>query len=260
MSGLGKSKKVDFKELGLVLDKIKDQKRKIELSECPSYCERIADQRNCTPENCIEINKILDRDSDILDAFDIASGQKPEPKKKDKGLKGNPSQRSRSFLRDELKAGKIRDAVRCFRLAKYEGKIGKSPEIIPSCRTTIYGRRGKTDTVILMVETIHQLEPHIKRHGKPLNVRMPSGKRRICLRDCKDCNRNRAGVFKVCHEQELREECDGCSTRFDAIRAVNKWFQNKYLPAIGVDFNDLPYSKIRTVARPMTKSKGVRWL
>lgn len=253
--------KVDFRELQAEYEKLRDRKgtKRIELSQCPSYCERIAEQNKCTFDNCIEIQKILDYDDEqTLKAYEKLTAISVSVEKKiDKGLKGHPYQRSRKFLKSEIYEPKIRDGVRIYKFQKFDAD---EKEVMPTCRVSIYGRRGKTETVIVMVETHKKLLPHIHRHGKPLNVPMPNGKRRICLRDCKDCVANRKTIAKECRELELKENCEGCISRQKANSEVSKWFDAVYLPAIGVDRQYLPYSSIRIVARPMTKSKGEKWI
>ena len=254
--------KVDFRELQAEYEKLKKREgtKRIELSQCPSYCEKIAEQDKCTFKNCIEIQKILDYDdAQTLKAFEnLTAINVSIEKEPDKGLKGHPYQRSRKFLKTEIYEPKIRDGLRTY---KFEKLDADEKEITPTCRVSIYGRRGKTETVIVMVETHNRLLPHIHRHGKPLNVPMPSGKRRICLRDCKDCVKNRQSIARQCRELELNEDCDGCISGHKANRQVRKWFYNVYLPAIGIDGDFLPYSGgIRFVARPMKKSKGEKWL
>ena len=253
-----KKKKIGFHELKKTMEDIREKKGriKIHISECPSRCPKIAEQSNCTFDTCIEIQKQVDADEEVLKAFDVATGKEEPVKKVDRGLKGSRYQQSRRFLRDEIRESKIRDGVRCYRLLEYDDDKN---EIAPTCRTSIYGRVGKTDTLIVMIESHHVLLPHAHRHGKPLNIPMEDGMRRICLRGCNSCKERRKTVAARCEELGLKEKCEGCISRSEAVEDAGVWFK-EYCYNIGIDYDYLPYNPIRKVARPMKKSKGEKWL
>lgn len=289
---LPETKRVDMRELQHAYETVKTNlgKRRIELIECPSTCPKFAERDGCTVDTCVILQEMLDdaEEEILLKAFEKVDDPNSVPETVDRGLRGNVRQQSLTFSRDEIRYNFKGDKARTYKLVyikneldmltadelrKIANRMGYKPtklikrglvELIlrgqtPNCKVSIYGERGQTLRLLVSIEFRWGFNEHLPRHGFPLAIKLDAG-RRICVKNCYECNKICRELFQYCHKYELREACPGCRSRSEAYDFANKWWDREYLPSLGIADEAFAFSKIIRKLSNVRKSKGVRWI